>query len=282
MNIAVDLGGTNIRAGIVEGGKILQITSEPTMSDGSEDSVVRQICRILSPFVTECDGAIGIGVPGLVDPESGIVRDVVAIPSWKEVPLKSILEKHFSRKVSVNNDCNCFAMGESRYGKAVGYSKSVFITLGTGVGCSLVIDGKIYEGANLGAGEIGNIPYLDKDYEFYCSSRFFESKGSSGKELFEKAEDGCGEALLIWEEFGRNIGQLVSLVCYTYDPEIIVMGGSIANAFGYFEHEMHRNLKECFLYPNSLSRLKITTSDHKDMGLIGAAVLADLHNYYTI
>ena len=263
MNIAVDLGGTNIRAGIVEGGRILRITSESTMSDGSEDSVVQQICRMLSPFVSECDGAIGIGVPGLVDPESGVVRDVVAIPSWKEVPLKSILEKRFSRKARINNDCNCFAMGESRYGKAAG------------VGCSLVIDGKIYEGANLGAGEIGNIPYLDKDYEYYCSSRFFESKGFTGKELFLKAEEGCTEAVRIWEEFGRHIGQLVSLVCYTYDPEIIVMGGSISNAFRYFEHAMHRNLEERFLYPNSLSRLKITTSDHKDMGLIGAAVLAE-------
>lgn len=275
MNIGVDLGGTKVRVGIVDDGRILKILSEETKSGGSEEEVLGQLEGMLAACVSDCSGAIGIGVPAIVDPATGVVRDVVAIPSWKEVPLKSILEKQFSRPVSVNNDCNCFALGECRYGKAAEYSKAVYVTLGTGVGCSLVVDGLLYGGANLGAGELGNVPYLDKDYEFYCSSRFFESKGFSGKGLADKAGSGDAAALKIWDEFGGHIGRLVALVCYAYDPEAIVFGGSIAKAFEYFEGGMRRCLDEHFLYPNSLSRLAILTSEQDNMGLIGASLIAE-------
>ena len=92
---------------------------------------------------------------------SGIVYDVGGLPAWREVHRKERFEKRFGVPVSVNNDCNCFALGVCRFGEAHGYRDVVCIALGTGVGAGVVIGGKLYCGRNTGAGEIGGIPYLD-------------------------------------------------------------------------------------------------------------------------
>ena len=107
-----------------------------------------------------------------------------------------------------------------------------------------MIDGKLYSGPNTGAGEIGSIPYLDRDYEYYCSSRFFVGRGTSGKEAFERAAAGDPGALALWREFGGHIGQLVMLALYAYDPEAIVFGGSISQAFDFFREAMYERLAE--------------------------------------
>ena len=148
------------------------------------------------------------------------------------------------------------------------------MTLGTGVGSCLIIDGKLYSGQNTGAGEIGNIPYLDKDYEYYCSSRVFVGMGTTGKDLFIKAGEGDAEAMARWEEFGGHIGKLVSLIINAYDPQVIVFGGSIAGAFEYFKGGMYKEL-ESFPYQRSVARLKITTSSIDNAAILGAASLCE-------
>ena len=178
MRIGVDLGGTNVRVGLVAGGRIVRMISEPCRADGSEAEVLDHIASLVDRLITPDVECIGIGVPSVVDAERGIVYDVVGIPSWREVHLKERFEKRFGVPVSVNNDCNCFALGVCRFGEAHGYRDVVCIALGTGVGAGVVIGGKLYCGRNTGAGEIGGIPYLDRDYEYYCSSRFFVGRGT--------------------------------------------------------------------------------------------------------
>ena len=266
MLIGIDLGGTNIRVATVEDGKIVRLLSEPSLSQGQEQAMLEQMCRlILSVLSPEVKG-IGIGVPSVVDREKGIVYNVVGIPSWKEVHLKEILEERFHIPVFINNDCNCFALGVARYGSLRGAKETVCVTLGTGVGSSLVLDGRLYNGHNTGAGEIGSIPYLDKDYEYYCSSRFFMGKGTSGKEAAA-----AGPSPL-WEEFGTHVGKLVQLILYAYDPEAIVIGGSIAKAFPLFEEAMWKETRR-FPYPKSVENLKIAPADVENAGILGAALL---------
>lgn len=274
MTIGIDLGGTNVRVALVDDGKILKVVSESCKATATEAEVLAHIEGLISSVITPEVTAIGMGVPAVVDLETGTVYDVVAIPSWKEVPVKAILEKKFGVPVSVNNDCNCFGLGVARYGEAKGYRDAVCVTLGTGVGGCLIIDGKLYSGQNTGAGEIGNIPYLDKDYEYYCSSRVFVGKGTTGKEAFIKAGQGDPEALALWDEFGGHIGKLVSLVVNAYDPQIIVFGGSIAAAFDLFKGGMYKEL-ENFPYQRSISRLKITTSSIDNAAILGAASLCE-------
>ena len=266
MYIGIDLGGTNIRVATVKDGEIVRLLSEPCLSQESEEAVLEQMSRLIEAVLTPEVKGIGIGVPSVVDREEGIVYNVVGIPSWKEVHLKEYLVKRFRLPVAVNNDCNCFALGVARYGSLRNARETVCVTLGTGVGSSLVVDGKLYNGHNTGAGEIGSIPYLDKDYEYYCSSRFFVGKGTSGKEAAS-----AGPSPL-WEEFGTHVGKLVQLILYAYDPEAIIIGGSIAKAFPFFAEAMWKEVR-LFPYPQSVENLKIAPADVENAGILGASLL---------
>ncbi|MCF0160571.1 MAG: ROK family protein [Bacteroidaceae bacterium] len=272
MVIAVDLGGTNMRVAAIENGKILQSKSEPCQATGTEEEVIEQLARLIACMPVKEATGIGIGVPSVVDADQGIVYNVVGIPSWQEVHLKEVLEKRFGLPVNLNNDCNCFALGVANFGEGKSYKETFCATLGTGVGGALVIDGTLYAGHNTGAGEIGSIPYLDKDYEFYCSSRFFVSKGTTGKEACEKAAEGDAAALAVWNEFGGHMGELVKMIMFAYDPAIIIFGGSIAQAYPLFEQPMWESIQS-FPYEKSVERLKIIPTSLKDAGLIGAACL---------
>ena len=243
----MDLGGTNVRAGLVKDGRIVRLLSEPCKADRPEGEVVDQIASLIGKLITPDVARIGIGVPSVVDAARGIVYNVVGIPSWREVYLKDLLEKRFGVPVYVNNDCNCFALGVSRFGEASAYS-----------------------GHDTGAGEIGSIPYLDRDYEYYCSSRFFVGRGTTGKEAYERALAGDPAALALWHEFGGHIGRLVMMILYAYDPEAIVFGGSIAHAFGFFREAMYEQLKQ-FPYAKTVERLHICCSSVEHVGLLGAS-----------
>lgn len=268
MFIGIDLGGTNIRVATVQEGQLLKMVSEPTQAQGPETAVLEQMVRLIREVITPEVKGIGIGVPSVVDREKGIVYNVVGIPSWEEVHLKDYLEEALHLPVYINNDCNCFALGVARYGSLRNCKETVCITLGTGVGSSLVVGGCLYNGHNTGAGEIGSIPYLDKDYEYYCSSRFFVGKGTTGKTA----------AMLgpspLWEEFGTHVGKLMQMVLFAFDPEAVVIGGSIAQAFPLFQKAMWTELRK-FPYPQSVENLKIAPADVDNAGILGAALLCE-------
>ena len=273
MRIAIDLGGTNVRvATVLPGGQVERIISEPCRSKGSEEEVLEHIFSLIDELMTpEVDG-IGIGVPSVVDTDKGIVYNVVGIPSWKEVHLKDRLEERYHIPASVDNDCNCFALGVTSFGRGRGYREAFCVTLGTGVGGSLVIDGQLYRGRNAGAGEIGSIPYLDRDYEYYCSSRFFVGKGTSGKEAAVAAANGDPEGLKIMDEFGGHVGKLVQMIMFAYDPAVIILGGSISKAYPLFCDAMWKEIKN-FPYPKSVENLEIFQSEQVHAAFLGAANL---------
>ena len=251
----------------------MRLLSEPCKADrpeggGSWIILPRSIGKLITPDVAR----IGIGVPSVVDAARGIVYDVVGIPvAGARCTSRSCFEKRFGVPgISVNNDCNCFALGVSRFGEASAYSDVVCVALGTGVGAGIVIGGELYCGHDTGAGEIGSIPYLDRDYEYYCSSRFFVGRGTTGKEAYERALAGDPAALALWHEFGGHIGRLVMMILYAYDPEAIVFGGSIAHAFGFFREAMYEQLKQ-FPYAKTVERLHICCSSVEHVGLLGAS-----------
>ena len=134
-----------------------------------------------------------------------------------------------------------------------------------------MIGGHLYEGRNAGAGEIGCLSYLDKDYESYCSTPFFVAHNTSGAELAAKAQAGDAEAQALWDEFGHHIGELVKAVLFAYDPEAIIFGGGIAAGHPYFEKAMHKTV-QTFPYETAKD-VKILFSEDGDMGLYGASVL---------
>ena len=205
-----------MRVGLTDGAKLVDSVIEPCPAKENEEVVLsqlkRQIAQLMSPDVT----SIGVGVPSVVDCLQGIVYNVANIPSWKEVHLKEILEKEFGVPVAVNNDANCFALGVWCYGEGQGTNDMVGLTMGTGIGSGIIIGGKLYNGVNTGAGEIGSLPFKDADYEFYCSSRFFSQlHGDTGANFGKRAQVGDAEAIAVWNEFGQNVGELIKAVLFT-------------------------------------------------------------------
>ena len=271
MKIGVDLGGTNIRAALVDGTNVIRKEKTPCPAKGTQEEVIEAIAALIEPLICEKVTSIGIGVPSVVDTAKGIVYNVANIPSWQEVHLKDIFEDKFGIPVHINNDANCFALGESRFGQGRGYKDVVGITLGTGVGSGIIINGHLYEGRNAGAGEIGCLSYLDKDYETYCSTPFFVAHETTGAELSAKAEAGDAAAQALWDEFGHHLGELVKAALFAYDPEAIIFGGGIAAGYPHFEAAMRKTV-ETFPYETAKD-VKILFSTDGDMGLYGASVL---------
>lgn len=277
MKIGVDLGGTNMRVGLVENGAIIKKEIVSCPSKATHEEVLDRLESLIDKVMCKDVEGIGVGVPSVVDSEEGIVYNVTNIPSWTEVPLKHLLQQRFGVPACINNDSNCFAWGVKLFGEGRDYQNLVGITVGTGIGAGIVINDKLYCGRNTGAGEIGSLPYLSHDFEHYCSSSFFVSYHNlTGVEAAAKAKAGDAEALKVWNEFGSHLGELMKAVLFTYDPEAIVLGGGIASAFALYKHAMHRAM-QTFPYQETVKRVRIFVNGIEDVALLGASAL--VRNY---
>lgn len=273
MIIGVDLGGTNVRAGIEAEGTLLHQKRERFHTQGSMQETLRQLVDFIRPLTALGVTGIGIGVPSVVDVEKGIVYNAANIPSWVEVPLKDMLEHEFGLPVNVNNDVNCFILGEHRFGVVKGLRNVVGVSSGTGLGAGIVINDHLFNGNNCGAGEIGLLHYLDHNIEYYASGNFFRVMYHiTAEEAHARAMAGEVLAIRAWEEFGIHMAQALKSVVYTYDPEAIVLGGSLSKAYEFFESAMRRSLQD-FYFPESIKRLKILQSTNENITLLGAAAL---------
>lgn len=273
MKIGIDLGGTNMRIGLVDGDLIVKKETIPCPSQESAEVVLDTLCELIARNMSPDVDGIGIGVPTLVDSARGIVYNATNIPSWREVHLKEALTTRFGVEVEVNNDANCFTLGEARFGAGRSRSSLVGVTLGTGVGGGLVIDGKLFSGRNTGAAEVGELPYRGHNFEYYCSSVYFTREhGISGKQAAEDARNGALAARAIWQDYGRHIGELLKAVMFAYDPEIIVIGGGLSSAFELFRDSMQEALST-FPYPESLRNIIIEPARLPEVAILGASAL---------
>lgn len=274
MNIVVDLGATNVRAGFEHRGVISGERSILLEKKDDLDSTLNQLISFLRPYTKSGVSSIGIGVPSVVDVVNGIVYNAVNIPSWQEVHLKEILESEFNIPVFVNNDVNCFVLGEHRFGVARDYQSVVGVCIGTGIGTGIIIKNQLYTGINCGAGELGHLPYLDHDLEYYASGNFFEKEyGLSAMEASGKMATTPNECQCMWDAFGTHLAHALMAIVYAYDPEVIVLGGSLSKAYPYFENKLKTVMKERFAYPESLKHLKILQSTDDSISLLGASLL---------
>lgn len=271
--IGIDLGATNIRGAVVSEDSLSEIISRRIQTKGTEEQVLQDVYSLIDALINKEVRAIGIGVPSVVDVEKGIVYDVVHIPSWKEVHLKELLEKKYNIPVFVNNDANCFALGEHYFGKGKGKSEMIGLTIGTGLGAGVIINGHLYAGKNCGAGEFGMVDYLEHNYEFYASGSFFRNVHDlNGEEVFKQAQNGDKQALKLYEELGTHLGNAIKMIMYTYDTELIILGGSVQLAFSFFEKSMWDRIRT-FAFPKSIEKLEVKTSALQNSGILGAAAL---------
>ncbi len=271
--IGIDLGGTNIRAGVVCDGKIENIVATRTNSTGTVEEVLQDIFKLIDPLFSDGIAGVGIGVPSVVDVKTGVVYDVQYIPSWKEVPLQTIMQQRYAIPVFVNNDANCFALGEYYFGKGKGSDSMIGLTIGTGLGSGIILNRKLYAGSHCGAGEFGMVDYLDRFVEYYASGQFFQNVyGIDGSAVFQKAKAGDPQALKMYEELGKHLGNAIKLVLYTYDVSLIILGGSVRTAYSFFQRTMWERIQS-FAYVNTIKDLRIELSELENSGILGAAAL---------
>jgi glucokinase len=216
---------------------------------------------------------IGIGVPGIVDISEGVAYDVQNIPAWKLIPLKELLRERYGISIYLNNDANCFALGEKIYGKGLPYKNFVSLSLGTGIGMGIIINNSLYNGVLCGAGEIGMLSYKESIIENYASSFFFVQKyGLHPIEVFERAEKGEARSIIAFQDFGFHLAEAIKTILYLYAPEAILIGGSISKAYKYFQESLQANLKS-FAYKKQIENLKIEVSTNQGSPILGAAAL---------
>ncbi len=274
--IGIDLGGTNVRAAHINSEGIEKMDMEAVISKGSVQDVLDQIFGLIDRLGVRKVEGIGLGVPGPVDEDKGIVYELINIPAWKKVDVKSLFEERYKIPVKVQNDANCFAVAEKFYGKGKECQSFIGLIVGTGMAGGIFINDQLYTGPNGMAGEFGMMKYLDKFYEYYSCGQFFSNVyGITGKKASDLALKGEPKALEMWREFGKHLGTAIEAILYAYDPEKIVLGGSVSKSLSLYEDYLWVVLED-FAFKNSLKNFKIEASNLDNPGLLGAAALHHL------
>lgn len=270
MRIGVEISGKNIHIGIIDGGQIFRKIVAPARADQDKDVITGHLIEMIHKIMNSNIRGIGVAVTGILKVDQGIVVNAVNIPAWKNVPLKDILEREFRIPVFLINDSNSFAFGERYYGEGTPYRDIVCLTLDIGVGAGIIINDELYSGFNAGAGEFGILPYLDANFEQYCGEKFFMKNNTTAENAYKLAIDGDSKMLTLWEELGGHLGNLIKTVLFTYDPQAIILGGSITKGYDLFAGKMFESVNQ-FPFEDTVKRIKVLISKNEDVNLLGAA-----------
>jgi len=285
--VALDIGGTNVRSAIVsETGQILFKDSVRTILHDKE-GLINQIQMMIGIAIRQCEkpiSGIGIGIPGPVNPETGYVHDLPNI-GVSNIDLRPILEARFGLPVVLINDANAAGYAEAMIGAGKGYKTVQYITLSTGIGGGLVIDGQLITGTRGFAQEIGNMvidpnrpspnPSMNQgSFESWCSGKSLVLMAKErGVECNIAGEVFINDKLTgLFDEWLRHLGMALGNIINLYEPDIIVLGGGIMKSSQYFMDK----LEECvspFIYKALRNLIPIAKAiNDQDAGLIGAGL----------
>lgn len=319
--IGVDVGGTNVRVGIITPeGKVLKELQYPTDSTIGGLAILDGMVSKLQDFIREEIGGIqscerigerigmriGIGIAGAIDIKRGVIKNSPNLPDLKDFPLRGFLEKRISFPIAIENDANAFTLGEGWVGAAKGSMHYCGITLGTGVGGGIVIKGEIFHGAEGMAGEVGHMVINPKGPRCGCGGRgcleIYASgtgirrmaleaiekgrgkgilKRSGGdlqeitsEKIFEAAQDGDLTAKKIFNEMGEFLGLgLVNLI-HLFNPEKIVIGGKVSQAWDHFIGSAMKTIQERAMEGPGEKVQIVKTLCKDEAGMLGAAYSA--------
>jgi len=310
--VGVDLGGTNIKAGLVDpGGKIIARGTTRTKAHEGGEVIADQIAGLSRKVAADGKASwkeisgMGIGFPGLIDSNKGVIHTSPNLPRLKDVHLKKLMEGRLGIPVFVDNDVNVVALGELTFGAGVGVNNLICMTLGTGIGGGVIIDGRIHRGNGMTAGEIGHIPinregpacncggkgclesytgseriigraidYIKSGRKTALTSKVNDLEKLTPKLIAEAAGEGDALSLKVMEETGEYLGIALAGVINILDPDIIVIGGGVAEAGQIIFDPIKRTVRDrCYVYLRR--EIPIVASKlGSDAGVLGGAVLA--------
>lgn len=300
--LAADVGGTNIRTALVDPqGMVLTVIKRPTLAQKGKDSMIERLVRMLEDTAKkygtrlEKVEGIGVGFPGPLDAKKGVVFSPPNLVGWFHVPLKGILEKKLGRPVVIENDANAAALGEYWKGAGRGAKSLVCLTLGTGVGGGIVLDGRVWHGAKGIAGEIGHMTVIRGGRRCNCGNRgcleaYASSRGIIARmqELLMRektrrdekitmerigalAKAGDRQARRTVEDTGVILGIAIANIANILNPEVVVLGGGVSNLGDRLFDPIKEEVKKRAL-PEAVEGLRIVKAQLGDnAGVIGAA-----------
>ena len=300
--VGIDFGGTSVKYGVVRGPEILH-TGDPIITSDFKGpkALIAEMTRRVHQLRGEFPGieAVGIGVPGFVDVQRGVVHELTNVPGWKEVPVRNMLTESTGLPCFAENDANAMCFAEFVHGAGKGARNLIAITLGTGVGGGLVLDGRLYRGSSFGAGEVGQMSIDWRGKEFvHGNVGALESYTGIGpltkrattlykKAKIKKTEDELSPrglaaavkqkdpvAMQVWDEFTSQLATGLVNAVWLLNPDRIVIGGGIAKAgkliFDPLWKKMKKQLADSFI-----RQLKVVPAHFgNDAGIIGSAAVA--------
>lgn len=313
--IGVDLGGTNIAAGLVnEECKIFSKGSLPTLREREYPEIIKDIASLILNLV-EKEGMkiedfqnIGIGSPGVPDCKTGEIVYATNL-RFRNVPLREELKKYINLPIYVNNDANIAAYAESINGAAKGASIAVAVTIGTGIGSGLIVDGKIYSGFNSAASELGHMSINFNGIKCGCGRKgCWETYASAtacirqtkkaarenpdslinklvegeleritAKTAFDAARQGDKTGLMVVEKYIRYIGEGLANIVNIFQPEVILIGGGVCKEGEFLLSPLRKYITENTFAPAhniKIAELSVAQMGN-DAGIVGAAMLKE-------
>ncbi len=300
--IGIDFGGTTVKIAVVYQSHIIDqappiATQEFITRHELIDAMIRTVedLRARHPTVT----SVGVGMPGFVNFEKGLVYGLTNVQDWTDVPLKSILEARLNLSVTVDNDANCMAMAEWHLGAGRGFRHVIFVSLGTGVGGGIIANGQMIRGMRHGAGELGqtSIDYQGRvghygnrgALEEYIgnreiATRALELYAAAGIQKFPEncspaalataAHQGDVVALAVWNDIGKMLATALMNCCWLLNPQAIVIGGGVARAGDLLFRPLKEHLFAQLSVPFTDELAILPAAFGHEAGLIGAAALA--------
>ena len=254
--IGIDLGGTAIKlARFSRSGDLLAEAQLPTPQPAVPGAVTMALCEAVEELDPQRLAAVvGIGLPGPMDAAARVARVCINLPGWEEVPLADWLEPRLERRVTLANDGNCAVVGEAWRGAAQGYGDVVLLTLGTGVGGGVLLNGSLFTGHNGAAAEPGLIGVDPEGPACNSGNRgSLEQFASIGalrrlserepRELGRAAAAGDPEALAVWDRYGSSLGVGITSLVYMFTPQLVLLGGGLAGAAPHFLPALRREVE---------------------------------------
>lgn len=286
--IGIDLGGTAIKLGrFSQDGTCLQSLSVPTPQPATPTAVVEVMVEAIAHLASKkkAIAAIGIGTPGPADATGRIARVAINLAGWRDVPLADWLEAKTGYPTVLANDANCAGLGEAWLGAGSRFRNLILLTLGTGVGGAIILDGKLFTGHQGAAGELGLITFNPDgpmcnsgnqgSLEQYVSVQAIRRRtGKEPAELGVLAREGDKFALEFWESYGRDLGTGLASLIYVLTPEAIVIGGGVSASAEFFFPGALAEIGRRVL-PSSRAGLQLLRAElGNQAGMVGAAKLA--------
>lgn len=313
--IGIDVGGTNVKIALVDdNGKIIYSNSVPTYAKMGYEYTVNNIKQAIRDLMKETNTTtsdiegIGFDFPGQVDCKTGVVKLAPNIPGWVNVPIAQMIEDEFHIPTRIDNDVRCAALGELKFGAGRGCENFICITVGTGIGSGIVINGKVVRGATNAAGELGHIKLqmnggpicgcgdtgcleafasgpaivaMAQDYiKGGKSTKFREMAAAEGGEITpymvaKAAEEGDPVAKRIFEIVGEYIGIGLTSVINLLNPERVIIGGGVAESGELLLAPIRKTIKERAMVVAGNAVEIVPAQLGNSAGVIGASMLIE-------